>query len=224
LQFIYSLLADNNILFPVAEREKGGVFGPNPTHRESPQWLTNGLHTQIILAEAILQCLYFKFDYRVNNRGKYADGLYNSNIDNKDNHMPSPLIMFASTTLGYALLEWQKKKGVHLKTSTANLEVDRPDCSNYFNYNNNSGQNESCCPTSHCMLTLPGVADMYTLLLNSWNTLPESHQQSVYKHSCYSPASDPTGVEFNTCCGHRRGSSGGWHCYTSCLVVLQSGA
>jgi len=31
LEFIDSRLADNNYLFPVAERVEGGVRGPNPT-------------------------------------------------------------------------------------------------------------------------------------------------------------------------------------------------
>jgi len=35
LEFIYSLLADNKYLFPVAERVEGGVRGPNPMQRES---------------------------------------------------------------------------------------------------------------------------------------------------------------------------------------------
>jgi hypothetical protein len=35
LEFIDSLLADNEYLFPVAERVEGGVCGPNPTQRES---------------------------------------------------------------------------------------------------------------------------------------------------------------------------------------------
>jgi len=30
------------------------------------------------------------------------------------------------------------------------------------------------------LITLPGVADTYTFLMNSWNTLPESYQQRVY--------------------------------------------
>jgi len=29
------------------------------------------------------------------------------------------------------------------------------------------------------LLTSPGVADMYTFLMNTWNTLPESYQQRV---------------------------------------------
>jgi len=35
LEFIDSLLADNNYVFPVAERVEGGVRGPKPTQRES---------------------------------------------------------------------------------------------------------------------------------------------------------------------------------------------
>jgi len=35
LEFIDSLLAANNYLFPVAEHVEGGVPGPNPTQRES---------------------------------------------------------------------------------------------------------------------------------------------------------------------------------------------
>jgi len=35
LEFIDSLLADNEYHFPVAERVEGGVRGPNPTQRES---------------------------------------------------------------------------------------------------------------------------------------------------------------------------------------------
>ena len=35
LEFIDSLLADNEYCFPVAERVEGSVCGPNPTQRES---------------------------------------------------------------------------------------------------------------------------------------------------------------------------------------------
>ena len=35
LEFIDSLLADNQYLFPIAERVEGGVRGPNATQRES---------------------------------------------------------------------------------------------------------------------------------------------------------------------------------------------
>jgi hypothetical protein len=38
-------------------------------------------------------------------------------IDDKDGHIPSPLIMFTSTTFRHAFLEWQKNKGIHPKAS-----------------------------------------------------------------------------------------------------------
>ena len=42
----------------------------------------------------------------------------------------------------------------------------------------------SCCAaTGRKLLTLPGVADMCTFLMNTWNTLPESYQQRVYKNT-----------------------------------------
>jgi hypothetical protein len=54
-------------------------------------------------------------------------------IDDKDGHIPSPLIMFTCTALRLALLEWQKNKGVHPKASKSRLTTGRPDRSNYFN-------------------------------------------------------------------------------------------
>jgi hypothetical protein len=117
----------------------------------------------------------------VNNHGKYADGFYNSLIDNKDGHILSPLIMFTCTALLQARLEWQKNNGVHLKASKSKVKADRPDRSNYFNYKNDGGTIVSCCAaTGRKLLTSPGVADTYTFLMNTWNTLPESCQQRVY--------------------------------------------
>jgi hypothetical protein len=46
LEFIDSLLADNQYHFPIAERVEGGVRGPNPTQRESKdanEWLASTL-------------------------------------------------------------------------------------------------------------------------------------------------------------------------------------
>jgi len=46
LEFIDSLLADNQYLFPIAERVEGGVCGPNPTQRKSKaanKWLASTL-------------------------------------------------------------------------------------------------------------------------------------------------------------------------------------
>jgi hypothetical protein len=64
------------------------------------------------------------------------------------------------------------------------LIVDRPDRSNYFNYKNDGGKIASCCAvTGRKLLTSPGVGDMYTFLMNTWNTLPESYQQRVYNNT-----------------------------------------
>jgi len=57
------------------------------------------------------------FIHPENNRSEYADGFYNSMIDDKDGHIPSLLIMFTWTALRRALLEWQKNNGIHLKAS-----------------------------------------------------------------------------------------------------------
>jgi len=102
-------------------------------------------------------------------------------IDDKDGHIHSPLIMFACTTMRHALLEWQTNKGVHPKVSKSKLKADRPDPLNYFNCQNNSGKIASCCAvTGRKLLISPGVADTYTFLMNTWNTLLESYQQRVY--------------------------------------------
>jgi hypothetical protein len=74
-------------------------------------------------------------------------------IDDKDGHIPSPLIMLTCTALRHALLEWQKNKGVHPKASKSKLKADRPDCSNYFNEKNDSGKNASCCGAQVVNLT-----------------------------------------------------------------------
>jgi len=150
--------------------------------RESRKLLTNGQCPLYFLAQAIPGFNYIKFYHRGNNRGKYADGFYNSMIDDKDRHIPSPLIMFTCSALCHAVLEWQTNKVVHPKASKSKLKVDRPDRSNYFNYKNDGGKNASCCTvTGRKLLTSPGLADTYTFLMNTWNTLPESYQQKVYK-------------------------------------------
>ena len=120
----------------------------------------------------------------MNNCSKYADEFYNSIIDNKDGHIPSRLIIFRCTALRHALLEWQKNKGVHLEASKSKLKADRPDRSTYFNYKNDGGKSASCSAAmGRKLLTSPAVADMYTFLMNTWNALPESYQQRVYKIS-----------------------------------------
>jgi len=101
---------------------------------------TNAQNPLCFLPEAILRfTIYIKFYHQANNHGKYADGLYNSMIDDKDGHIPSPLIMFTSTALCHALLEWQKNKGVHPKASKLKLKADRPDLSKNFNYKDDCG-------------------------------------------------------------------------------------
>jgi hypothetical protein len=103
-------------------------------------------------------------------------------IDDKDSNIPSPLIIVTCTALHHALLQWQKNKGVHPKASKSKVEVDRPDRSNYFNHKNDGSEIASCYAAMGCkLLTLPGVVDMYTFLINPWNTLLESYQQRVYK-------------------------------------------
>jgi hypothetical protein len=105
-------------------------------------------------------------------------------INHKDGHRPSPLVIFTCTALRHALLEWQKNKGVHLKASKSMLKADRHDPSNFFNYMNDGGKNASCCTaTGRKLLPLPGIANMYTFLMNTWNTLPESYQQTVYRNT-----------------------------------------
>jgi len=127
--------------------------------------------------EAILLLMYIICYHRANNHGKYADAIYNSMIDDKDSHIPLPLIMFTCTVLHNALLEWQKNKGIHPKASKSKLTADRPDRSNYFNHKNGGGKIASCCAvTGRKWLTSPGVADMYTFLMDIWNTLQESYQ------------------------------------------------
>ena len=105
-------------------------------------------------------------------------------IDNKDSHVPLPLIMFTCTALRYTLLEWQKNKGVHPKASKSKLKEDRPDRSNYFNYKNDGGTNASChAAMGRKLRTSPGIADTYTFLINTWNTLQGSYQQRVYNNT-----------------------------------------
>jgi len=135
----------------------------------------------------------------VNIPGKYADGFYNSMIDDKDGHIPSPLLMYTCTALHHALLKWQKNKGIHPKSYKSKLKAERPNRSNYLNYKNDGCKNASCCAaTGRKLLTWPGVADTFTLLMKAWNTLPESYQQKVYNNTLATvkhhiqPAENPT--------------------------------
>ena len=150
--------------------------------RETGKLLTNGTGPLNFLAEAIPQFICIKCYHRANNCGKYADVFYMSMIDVMHGHIPSPLILFTCTALRHALVEWQKNKGVHTKASNLKLKEDRPDHSNYVNYKYDVGKNASChAATGRKLLTLSGVADTYTSLMNTWNTLLECYQQTSAK-------------------------------------------
>jgi hypothetical protein len=97
------------------------VYAAQIQRRESLKQLTNSQRPLYFLWEAIPQFFYIKLHHRANNCGKYADGFYNCMINDKDGHVPSPLIMFTSTALHHAHLEWQKNKGVHPKASMSTL-------------------------------------------------------------------------------------------------------
>jgi len=96
-------------------------------------------------------------------------------------------------------------KAVHPKASKSRLKADRPDRSNDFNYKNDGGKDASCyTTTSRKLLTSPGVADTYTFLMSTWNTLPKSYQQRVYENTLATvkcqirPAENPTPAEVIT--------------------------
>jgi hypothetical protein len=92
--------------------------------------------------------------------------------------------MFTCSMLRNALLESPKNKGVHPKSSKSKLNGDRPDPSNDFNHKNDGGKIASCCAvTGRVMLTSPGVADTYTFMMNTCNTIPESYPQRVYNNT-----------------------------------------
>jgi hypothetical protein len=65
-----------------------------------------------------------KFNHQAYNRVKYVDGFSNSMIDDKDGHIPLPLIMFTCTAFSHAILEWQKNKGVHPRASKSKLKAE----------------------------------------------------------------------------------------------------
>jgi hypothetical protein len=115
------------------------VYTAQIQRRESRKLLTNGQCPLYFLSEAVPQLIYIKFYHRAKIRGKYADGFDNSIINDKDGHIPSPLIMVTCTALHHALLEWQKNKDVQPKASESKLKADRHDRSNYFNHRNDGG-------------------------------------------------------------------------------------
>ena len=121
------------------------VYAAQIQQRESQKLLKNGQRPLYFLSKPIPWFIYIKFYHRANNRGKYADGLYHAMINDKDGHIPSPLILFTCTALRHALLEWQKNKGVHPKVSKSKLKANRADRLNYFNQKNDSVRITPCC-------------------------------------------------------------------------------
>ena len=151
--------------------------------RESRKLLTNSQNPLAFLVDSILRLIFTKFHPRPKNHGKYSNGCYNSMIHNQDGHIPLPLITFSCTALRHALLEWQMINGVHLKASKSKLKADRPDRLDYFNYHTSAGKNASfCAAMCRMLITSPGIADLYTCLMNPWITLPQSYKDRVYKN------------------------------------------
>jgi hypothetical protein len=93
------------VLF-LSQRVWQAVYAVQIQRGESRKQLTNGSRPLDLLAETIPRFIYIKFYLWVNNCGRFADGFYISMIDDKDSHIPSPLIMFTCAALRHALLEW----------------------------------------------------------------------------------------------------------------------
>ena len=118
------------------------------------------------------QFFNIKLYHWANNLGKFADGYYNSMINDKDSHIPSLQIMFTCTALHHAPQEWPKNKGVHPKASKKNLKraylIARiPSIKRMTGVRTHPAAVRKS-------LTSPGIADAYAFLMNTWYTLPES--------------------------------------------------
>jgi len=79
--------------------------------------LTNSQHPDYFFVEAIMRVVNIEFFHWASNHSKFADGVFNSRIDDKDGHIPSPLIIVTCAQSLLAPLEWQTNTGVHLKAS-----------------------------------------------------------------------------------------------------------
>ena len=156
------------------------VYAAQIQCRESCKLLTKGQHPLHFLAESIPELSYIKLYHSANHWIKCFDGFNYILLDGKNSYTPSPSIMFTHTALGHGLLEWDRNKDNHLNASQSQLNVDRPDCSNYFNYKNEGSSNTSCRARMSCKLsTSTSIADPYTFLINHWHTLPECYPQRV---------------------------------------------
>jgi hypothetical protein len=140
--------------------------------RECRKLRTNSQPPWNFVAEAIPGYISIQIYHPANHHRKNWDVFNVSMIDIRDSDIPSPLIMYTCTGLHHAPLECQMNKVDHAKVSKSKLKVDRPDRSYCFIYMNDGGQNASCCIVmGRKLLTSPGVADTYTFLMNTWNTL-----------------------------------------------------
>jgi hypothetical protein len=139
----------------------------------------------------------------VNIRGKYADGLYNSMIDDKDGYIPFPLIMVTCTTLHHAHLEWQKIQGVHPKASKSTVKAGKPDRPNYFNCKNESSKIVSCCAVTGYKVVNLVWCRRYRKILDEFleHSTGELPTDAVSHHYLYRQGSGPTEGEPNACRG-----------------------
>jgi hypothetical protein len=136
------------------------VYMVQTQHREHRKLLMNGQHPLYFLAATMPQYISMTFHHLVNQCSKYADGSYNSMIDDNDSHTPLPLIMFTCTALRHPILKWQRNNHVHPTASKLNLKAGRPDCLYYFNYKNDDGKYIFCCiATGRKLLMLAGIAE-----------------------------------------------------------------
>jgi len=101
--------------------------------RERQMLIRNLKRPLCFLVEAIPPCIYIKLYHRANIRGKYADGLYHSMVNDNDGHIPSPLIMFTCTALivlatvrGYPALVWVWN-GTETPVRVRNRQGSEPD-------------------------------------------------------------------------------------------------
>jgi len=86
------------------------VYAVQMQCRECRKRLTNSEDLLYFLAQVLPGCIYIQFYHWQNIPGQYADALYNSKIDDREEHIPAPLIIFSCTLLRQHLLEGQKKE------------------------------------------------------------------------------------------------------------------
>jgi hypothetical protein len=115
LEFIDPLPENHLYLFPVAECVEGGECSPNPLEEVSKaanKWPASTFPP----GQCNRGCSIIKFYHWVNNFVSYADGFFNSMIDDKHIYIPSPLLKLTCMSLPNVLLAWENNKGVTLTT------------------------------------------------------------------------------------------------------------